>query len=500
MTVLHATADTDALTQRVTELLEAGRTGAARPLLAAARRLAPTATNLAELAARLALQEGGLEEAQQELDASLSASPDHAGLRKCRAELRHHLGDLEGAARDAAEAVILDRHDPVAKALLGVLMLELGRAADALACLGEAVAAMPANPAFREAHAAALEATGDPEAALDTLLAAIAASPGRVEPRNAAVLLCIRRRDFSRAVHVADDACATGIADACLYGLKGHALSSLGRHGEAADAYAEALKLGPEDPYVRHLVAASGILPSAWRAPPEYLRTVFDGYAERFELHLVSLGYRVPGLFRDLLRTHPRIARGETVGPVLDLGCGTGLIGLAIGDLPVGPLVGVDISPRMLAHAAAKRLYAELHEADVLAVLSDESSGGAGVLPGAEHAGRQHWPLMMAGDVLCYFGDLQPLLCAAHARLEPGGWFVCSTEELLPDLDGVLPGNGAWALQRQGRYVHGVDYLRATAEGAGFVVRRMERQTLRYEADAPVPGVVTVLERVRHDG
>jgi predicted TPR repeat methyltransferase len=483
MSALLATAGLESLTERVGRLLEAGRTGAARPLLAAARRLSPADPDLAEFAARLALQEGGLEEAQQVLDPAVAIAPEHPGLRKCRAEVRRYLGDIEGATRDAAEAVLCEPSDPVAKALLGMLMLELGRPVDAVACLREAVGARSADPAFREAFAAALEAFGDADAALDTLLTGIAAAPGRVELRNAAILLCIRRRDFTQAVGLAEAARVAGIADACLFGLKGHALSSLGRHDEASDAYGEALKLGPEDPYVRHLVAAAGVLPSATRAPPEYLRTVFNGYADRFEPHLVSLGYRVPGLFRAVLLTHPQIAQGEPAGPTLDLGCGTGMIGLAIADLPLGPLVGIDLSARMLAHAAAKGLYAELREADVMA----ELAGGA-----------EHWPLILAGDMLCYFGDLQPLLAAVHANLQPNGWFVCSTEELLPDRDGVVPGVGGWALQRLGRYAHAIDYVRVTAEQAGFTIRQLERQVVRHEANAPVPGLLAVLERGHH--
>jgi predicted TPR repeat methyltransferase len=482
MQKLHAATDVQALTDRAAQLVAAGRIGAARPLLAAARRLAPGSIVVADLGARLALRADTPDEAVLELDQAIEAAPEHSGLRKNRAEVRRQLGDIEGAARDAAEAVICDPHDPAAKALLGVLMLELGRTADAVACLAEASRAYPGNAGFATGLATAQEAAGDPDAAL-----------AQVEPRNAAILLCVRRRDFRQAVRLAEATRRAGIADACALGLLGHALSSLGRHEEATDAYAEALKLGPHDPYVRHLVAAAGVLPNSTRAPAEYLRAVFDGYAERFEQHLVSLGYRMPGVFRGVLREHPMIAAGQRVGPVLDLGCGTGLVAVAIADLPVGPLVCVDVAPQMLAQAAAKGLYAELCEADVLDVLMGRSQ---------PHVGKVHYPLILAADVFCYFGALAEVFSAAHARLTLGGWLVCSVEELLPDRDGIVPGNsnGDWALLRQGRYAHSLTYLRDAAAAAGFQVLRLEREEVRREANAPVAGLLAVLQRVRPAG
>jgi len=362
-------------------------------------------------------------------------------------------------------------------------LLELGRAEDAVKCLREAVAAAPANPAFREGLAAAQEAAGDVDAAQTTLLRGIAAAPALVAPRNAAILLSIRHRDFGRAVQLAEEARVAGIADACLLGLKGHALSNLGRHEEAAEAYADALKLGPDDAYVRHLVAASGAVAAAPRAPIEYVRAVFDGYAERFEPHLISLGYRVPGIFRSLLLQHPRIAVGQQVGPVLDLGCGTGMIAVALQDLSVGPFTGVDVSPRMLERAAAKDLYKELRQADLMAVLATDTAS---------------WQLVLAGDVFCYLGALEEVFSAIYARLAPGGWLVCSVEELRPDDNGAMPNNGVpgrWALRRQGRYAHTEHYVRDAAVQAGYTIRRLERQVLRQEPEGPVAGILAVLER-----
>jgi len=394
------------------------------------------------------------------------------------------MGDVEGATRDAAEAVILDRTDPVAKALLGTLMLDLNRPMEAAACLREAVTQRPADPAFREALAIAQEACGEPDLALHTLEEAVALAPTAISLRNAGVMLCMRRRDFNGAVRLAEAARAVGIADACLFGLKGHALSSLGRHDDAAEAYHEALKLGPDDPYVRHLVSASGAVPQGRRAPAAYLRAVFDGYADRFDGHLIGLGYRIPGVIRRVVDAHPVLAAGGRLGPVLDLGCGTGLVGLALGDLPLGPITGVDVSSAMLAHARAKDSYADLHEADLMTMLAGDD---------------RRWPLIVAADVLCYFGALDDAFAAVHARLEPHGWFVFSLETLVADHDGVMPGNGDWALLRQGRYAHTPEFVRRTAAEAGFSIRIETPEVIRAEGGIAVDGMLLVLERVRHD-
>ncbi len=484
MDTIHATADADALRSRAEQQLQAGRIGAAKPLLAAAQALGPASPDLALIAARIALGSGAIEQAMLELDPAIAAAPSHAGLRKCRAEVRQRTGDSEGAARDAAEAVILDKADPRAKAILGAALLHLGRPADAVACLTDAIAVAPLEADYRETLSAALQQAGDLEAALSALTDGIALCPTSISLRNAAILLCVRRRDFSQAIRLAEKARSVGVADACTFGLSGHALSSLGQHEQAAIAYQEALKLGPEDPYVRHLVTSSGMRPDEKRAPEGYIRTIFDGYADRFDTHLISLKYRVPYAMRCMLLSHPKLTGGRAIGPVLDLGCGTGLAALAIGDLPLGPFTGVDLSPRMLAQARMKGLYGQLREADIVADLA---------------AHQQRWPLIIAADVLCYFGALDELLAQVHDRLEPGGWFVFSLEALLADHDGVVPGNGDWALQRKGRYAHAEAYIYEAVRLAGFRVLRLDHSAVRQEGGDDVAGLLLAIEPIHHD-
>ena len=474
----QTTVDAGTLMKRVEQLIAQGRPGAARPLLAAARDLAQPSSGMSVLAARLALSDGPLDDAEVDLDRAVSAEPDHSGLRKCRAELRRRTGDLEGAVRDAAEAVFLDRGDPAAKALLGELLLLFGRAEDAVACLSEAVAAVPDDVVSREVLARALTANGDMNAALRTLLDGIRIVPGAGALRNAAILLCIRRRDFSRADRLAEEARIDGVADATTFGLKGHALSGSGRHDDAARAYNEALKLAPGDAHIRHLAATAGNAP---KTPDDFVRTLFDGDADRFEARIIELGYRVPSLIR---RHVIEFAAVANTGPVLDLGCGTGLVALALSDLDLGPFTGIDLSPRMLEQARGKSVYATLREARLPAALREDTA---------------MWRLILAADLMCYFGPLDDMLNAVRDRLRPGGRFIFSVEELSPDHDGNVPGNGDWALGRLGRYAHAAHYLASTADVLGFRCLALERETLRHEAGGPVAGLLMVLERPRDD-
>jgi predicted TPR repeat methyltransferase len=487
MDLLDATVDPEALTRRADELFGAQRFDAARTLLAAAQRLAPRAPRAASLAALLEMRDGHPSASLAALGRAIAVAP-RAELFMLRADARWQTGDLAGAAADAAEAVIHDRHDPAAKALLGVLMIELHRPEDAVRCLAEAVDAAPANPAFVEGLANAFLAADQPEAAAATYAAGIAAAPGSLQLRNAAIMLAVRQRDFATAVALAEAARMTGIADVTTFGLKGHALSSIGRHEEAADAYADALKLGPENAFVRRMVAAADIRPDATRAPADYLRRVFDGYADRFEAHLINLGYRIPGVMRNAVCANLLIDPGpgaqgqvqresqEWIGPVLDLGCGTGLVAVALGDLPLGPWTGVDLSARMLKQAAAKGLYAGLHDADIIDFLNGDT---------------RQWGLILAADVLCYLGALEPLFAATYASLLPGALFIGSAEKLL----GPNFGNGDWVLGRQGRFAHARDYISRAAQAAGFVVRAIDAEVQRQDAGAPVPGFLIVLER-----
>jgi len=472
MSTVRPTASGSDLLTRLRELIERERPGAARPLLNAVLRLLPPDAELADLEARVLLLEGNAAGACAVLDAAIARDPASVVLRLARAAARGQAGDAAGAAGDAAEAVVLDRGHARAKALLGAFLLQLGRHAEARACLAEAVAAAPLDAAGRMHLAAARDACGDAAGALATLEEGLALAPAEVGLRTATMVARLRAGDCAGAEALALAACRAGVADACVLGLLGHARSSLGRHAEAAEAYAEARKLAPEDTYVRHLAAAGGLAHDTGRASTHYVRVVFDGYASRFDTHLISLGYRIPGLIRTELAGLPPADRR---GPVLDLGCGTGLLAVAAADTVPGPWIGVDLSPGMLAEAGKRGLYAELHEVDIERFVAEDARA---------------FPLIVAGDALPYLGDLAPLTGGVAARLAPGGHFLFSVEHLAGTA-GAVP----WRLGRLGRYAHSDTHIAAAAAAAGLAVLAMRPEAVRLEAGVPVPGLLVILQR-----
>ncbi len=457
----------------------------ARPLLEAARALVPEPHDLADAECRVLLLEGRAAEALTVLDAALDLNPLALELRLLRAETRLRAGDPAGAAVDAADVVLARRGGPAAKAVLGVALAECGRAGDAVACLCDAASDPAVPPSVWVALAWAQQALGQTDAARATLDTATMAAPLDLAIRAAALRLAVAQRDPARAAALGLRAQADGVVDAMLLGLLGHALSCLEQPDAARAAYAAALLLAPEDRYVRHMASSGGARSGdgAWtaatQAPAEYLRVVFDGYADQFEAHLIALGYRVPGLLRRMALAHARWPdSGRALGPVLDLGCGTGLVAVALSDLALGPWHGVDLSPAMLAHAADKGLYAQLDEADIEAVLAQ---------PGPRY------PLVLAADVFCYFGPLATVFLGVAARLSAGGLFMLSVESLPP----AMPGKPAedWLLGPRGRYAHSPAYLVACAAAAGLVMLELRPEIIRREGDAPVAGLLMVLIR-----
>ena len=107
-------------------------------------------------------------------------------------------------------------------------------------------------------------------------------------------------------------------------------------------------------------------------------RSYYRDFARHYDSSFAAaLGYVYPGAVARAL-----MACKLPDGPILDVGCGTGLVGVELRKAQPDLLVdGVDISPEMLAVAAQKSLYGRLFEVDLtddVAALQNGFADGGG--------------------------------------------------------------------------------------------------------------------------
>jgi predicted TPR repeat methyltransferase len=259
-----------------------------------------------------------------------------------------------------------------------------------------------------------------------------------------------------------------------VHGQTLYALCAAGHTEQAEQEAAVWLDQHPASAKARHLAPPLMGAPPPERASGPYVRATFEAFAESFDDRLHALGYSGPEVVTEPLRA----ARPDGVETLLDLGCGTGLVGPVVRPL-VEQLEGLDLAPAMLARAAERNVYDALHEADAEAFLDNSAA---------------RWDVVIAADVLIYLGALEPLAAALAGALRADGLFIATTEET----DGET-----WELQPSGRYRHGRGYLAGVLDDAGLSVERLDRVVLRNEGERAVDALVVVARRsarARHRG
>lgn len=251
----------------------------------------------------------------------------------------------------------------------------------------------------------------------------------------------------------------------------GVSLYALHRHEEAAQVYRDWLAREPEHPVPRHMLAACGGADAPSRADDDYVRNVFDGFADSFDEQLLkNLGYRAPQVLAEVLAGVLPAPAGSL--DVLDAGCGTGLCAPLL--RPYAKyLTGVDLSGGMVDKARIRGGYDVLEVAELTSFLQ--------VHP-------QTYDVLVSADTLVYFGELQDVLNAAHGALHPGGWLAFSLEAAEGDGDRV-------DLSPSGRYQHTRQYVERVLASAGFAQVRIGSDALRKEGGQPVMGWVVLAQR-----
>jgi predicted TPR repeat methyltransferase len=386
-------------------------------------------------AGRAALAEGRLDEARRQIAAAIAGDPAQAVYHDDHGLVLAALGRADAAEAAHRHALALDPQLAAAHHHLAALLRVGGRAPEALAAVDAALACDAHRPAFHLARGEVLVSLERPREAAESSTAAINLKPDYADAFFALGELYQRSGDHD------------GARLALGWYL---ALDSADRRGAQA-------VLSLIDP----ATTPDGL-------PPAYIRTLFDSCAGRFEAHLVGkLRYRAPEALRDAVA---RASPGRAAGDVLDLGCGTGLVGAAFKPL-ARRLVGVDLSPAMIEQSRARAIYDELLLADVVAALRQ--------MPAA-------FDLIVAADMFIYLGDLAPVLGAIHGSLRPGGLVAFSLE---------TASGRPYRLTPTRRFAHDPTHVAGLAREAGFAAVLEEPIILRTEADAPVAGAAVVLRK-----
>lgn len=247
----------------------------------------------------------------------------------------------------------------------------------------------------------------------------------------------------------------------------GEMLSDDGRAAEAADAWREVLRLDPADRLGATLkLGLMGVVDGIDAPPAGFVEALFDQYAPDFDASLLErLDYRVPELLADAIA---RAAPGN-FSHLVDLGCGTGLMGERLAR-HVSFLEGVDISANMLKRAEAKQIYGRLARADLNFL---EFPAGMDIVT--------------AADVFMYVGALDGLVARIAAALPAGGTFAFSVEH--------HGGPEHFVLRQSRRYAHSEAYLRRLLGGSGFDILSLERAAIRTDRGQPIEGLIVVARR-----
>ena len=382
-------------------------------------------------------------------------------------------GRVDEAERLFLDAVAIHPHHYQSLCALGVIAHRRGDLAGARDLF---VRALAINANLAEAHnnlGVVLQAEGQIEAAVGHFRQALRVQETYLDARNnlAMALLTLGRfveavAEWRRALALAPGGSGTDIC--IIKALYGFHLADR----EGARRLGHVIRAAyPERPILQH--GTAGILGEAAPAHTnlEYVRALFDFFADNFELALDRLLYSPKPLIDVLAAAMPLRERGHDI---LDAGCGTGLCAGFLRPW-ARTLVGCDLSLAMIAQAGARRIYDELEVSELTAFLGRR---------------RGTFDMVVAADVVIYFGDLAPLLSAARMALREGGVFAFSLETPeLPD-----PAGAGFVICPSGHYKHTPAYVEAAVARAGFVLRRAEVNSLRLEEGHEAKGLMVVAE------
>lgn len=463
--------DVETIYQRAAVSYRAGRVAEAEGLSRRVLEMKDGHAGASQLLGLVALGRGAHAEAVELLGRAVEFEPREPMYHYNLGLALHASRQPEAALAAYVRAVHLNPGFVEAQINRGIVLRNLGRTEEALAVYEDVVRRAPERPKAHFNLGNTLGSLGRTEEALVAYDEVLRLQPDFAPAHNnrANVLRRLGREEEALAAY--EQALRLLPGNAEVHNSYGNLLSELGRYVEALAAYERALAINPH--YVeahnnKYCLAAMGTGEMPSRSPEQFIIQLFDSCADEFDSRLVGkLKYQVPWLLFDAVSR----LRGDDKKKmdILDLGCGTGLCGVAFSGF-INRLVGVDLAPRMLDKAAERGVYTDFIQSDVCRAL--------------EQCG-QSFDLVLSADVFIYIGDIGEVFDLVARRLRPGGLFAFSIEvdEHIQDFE----------LRPSVRYVHSPAYIDRLARAGGFEELYCCSITVRYECGQPVAGSLIVL-------
>jgi len=440
--------------ERVMRLVSSGKLDAAESDASSLARKHPGQPALHNLLGVILTRRSKLTSAVEHFRKALALQPDFVDALNNLGAAYAKLGHAAEAERCYKSLLHASTRDPDTWYNLGNAQRNLKKFEDAAASYRQSLQLRPLSP---EAHLNLGKTyldLGDPQRAIGSFQDALGIKDSFLPARQQLASAYFNQGKVSRAGDCYKQILKVRPDDTqALLGLA-NCQRSLGVFTAAAETYSRVLELNPGSATARHHLDAIQHRRSD-RAPEDYVRSVFNAYAPGFEQHLTgALGYNSPSILRALGDT---LDMGTAIGgAAVDLGCGTGLAGVAFRD-QADSLLGIDLSPGMLREADKKRVYDRLLEGDIVKTL---------------HAQSDPFNLLLCCDTLVYIGKLEPLFAAVSDASAPGARFLFTTEHL---------DQGDFELLQTGRYAHSQAYIEACAAKAGLELLHFEESQPRKE-------------------
>lgn len=399
-------------------------------------------------------QAGAFKAAESDYRKILAKAPRDVTVLYHLGIVLHQQGKTDEAKKVLAKTVATAPDFPEAHFSLGVVLMELGQHDEAEVALRRVIALRPEmQPALvRLGELLVLQKKLDK--AVPLLRRALQL---RADDRKALVSLGIalrRLEQFEQAIEVNNHLLVLDSSEDIQSLMSDTLYHYYIRDPDSAREHARRwIAAFPDSAFAQHMGAGLLGLPAPERASDSYVRNLFDNFAESFEEQLADLGYRAPDVVASMAGLGD--AKGDWV--ILDAGCGTGLAAPSLRPA-ASKLIGVDLSPRMLEIARGKGMYDELVEMELGAYLKSNIDT---------------FDVIVAADVLNYFGDLAPVLTAAANALRPGGRLAFSLE--------CGAEGGGFTLGPHGRYSHDKIYMADLVQQAGLQLQTTQEAVLRKE-------------------